>query len=98
MLALSEKAAEAVSTVVDNTSYAPNETGGIRIALAETATDRVALVASVAEQPARDDDVVEALGARVFVDPRLSSTVADKELDATMQDGRVLFRLQDQVA
>jgi iron-sulfur cluster assembly protein len=49
---------------------------------------------AMASSPAADETVVHAAGARVFLDPAGVVALADKRLDARLQDQSVRFFLQ----
>lgn len=66
---------------------------GVRIAVDST-TDSVTV--EPVGQPAEGDQVVENLGARVFLDSGAATRLADKALDASVQnDGAVQFAVVD---
>jgi len=52
---------------------------------------------SVAALPSEDDEVVEEQGARVFLDPEAASLLADKVLDASVEQNQVAFTLAEQI-
>lgn len=88
MLTLTPDAASAVRAIVA-ASELPSEAGGLRIA-ADPAER--ALTLSLAAVPAEDDEVVDAGGARVFLDEPAAQLLDDKVLDAGPDDqGRVQF-------
>lgn len=90
MLALTAKAALAIREITDQTGL-PAETG-LRISASASKGNGVpGLDIQVAEEPEPFDQVVEADGARVFLDPDASTVLADKWLDATVQQGRARF-------
>jgi len=93
MLELTESAAEAVRALMaasDETA----ETGGLRVA-AEQEGDMVSLEFNVVVLPGEDDEVIEELGARVFLETTAASLLEDKVLDASVQDDRIAFMLTD---
>jgi Fe-S cluster assembly iron-binding protein IscA len=70
------------------------EGGGMRIASDPAAG---ALTLSLAPAPVGGDAVVDASGARVFLDSAALSVLDDKALDATVdQEGRVQFVVAEQ--
>lgn len=92
MLTLTENAQTIITGIVDS-AQAP-QTGGIRIA---QDAQGVGLNVTVAEVPEADDKVVEASGAKVFLDPSAAVALDDKVLDASaMPDGRVDFAINPQ--
>jgi Fe-S cluster assembly iron-binding protein IscA len=66
---------------------------GLRIATTP-GSDELSL--SVAQVPAEDDEILDENGARVFLEPRAATLLADSTLDATIDDhGRVKFSIID---
>jgi iron-sulfur cluster assembly protein len=85
MLVLTEAAAEAVKALTA-TPQAP-EGSGLRIASTTTApTDPGALEVSAAPGPAENDQVIDAAGAHVFLEPKAAAYLADKVLDAEVDE------------
>lgn len=65
---------------------------GIRIATSPAAGNGAPkLEIEITDGPKSADQVVEADGARVFLDPDASTALDDKWLDATVQEGRAHF-------
>ena len=92
MLTLTENAQTVITGIVDG-AQAP-QTGGIRIAQDAEGTG---LSVTVAELPQAEDQVVEAAGAKVFLDPSAAVALDDKVLDASASpDGRVDFAIDPQ--
>lgn len=92
MLTLTENAQNVITGIVDGAQAPP--TGGIRIS---QDAEGSGLNVAVAEQPEPEDQVVEAAGAKVFLDPQAAVTLDDKVLDAAAQpDGRVDFAIGQQ--
>jgi iron-sulfur cluster assembly protein len=92
MLTLTTSAATMIRTVVDH-SGTP-EGSGIRIANDPAAGS---LTMSVAAVPAEDDQVLEADGARLFLDTQAATLLDDKTLDAAPDsDGGVQFGIVEQ--
>lgn len=88
MLTLTETAATAVKTI---SSQIPTEDGGLRIR--DTGPD-TGFELALAQEPQQGDAVVEAEGARVFVDSAASAALDDRVLDAEIgDDGSVRFAL-----
>lgn len=66
---------------------------GVRISLDPTGD---ALMVEPVERPAEGDELVENLGARVFLDSDAADLLDDKALDATVQDdGGIQFSVID---
>ncbi|WP_306233500.1 hypothetical protein [Agrococcus beijingensis] len=92
MLTLTENAQTVITGIVENASVA--STGGLRISqdLGGSSLD-----VAVAAAPQDDDQVVEAAGAKVFLDPSAAVVLDDKVLDASAaDDGRVDFTVGQQ--
>ena len=95
MLVLTEAAAEVVKSITD-TPQAPDGTG-LRITQSgqsgpEPGANTLGLAA--AAEPGDDDQVVEASGARVFMDSQAAVYLDDKVLDAEVDpQGNVHFTL-----
>ena len=93
MLVLTEAAAEAVKSVTST----PQARDGAGLRIASSAPDpdspdalRVTAVAG----PAENDHVIEAAGARVFVEPDAAVYLEDKVLDAQLDEyGKARFTL-----
>jgi iron-sulfur cluster assembly protein len=89
MLTLTTNAADTIRALVDGSEIP--DAGGLRIAKDPAAG---ALALSLAAVPAEDDQVVEAAGARLFLEPEAAVILEDKTLDATSDaEGRVQFGL-----
>src|SRR6266567_1756374 len=93
MLVLTEAAAEVVKSVT-STPQAPDG-AGLRIASAiPEPRDPSALQLTAAAAPREDDQVVEAAGARVFLEPQAAAYLEDKVLDAQFDEqGKAAFSL-----
>lgn len=93
MLALTHDAAMIIRSIVDQ-SPVPEE-GGLRI-VAEPVGEDAKLELSIAEEPDALDEVIEQDGAHVFLEPVASQALADKVLDASVEEGSVRFTVQQQ--
>ena len=92
MLTLTENAQTVIGGIVEHADAAA--TGGLRIAQEQ---DGAGLGVTVAAAPEADDQVVEAAGVRVFLDPSAATALDDKVLDASASDdGRVDFAVGQQ--
>lgn len=93
MLILTEAAAEVVKSVTSN-PQAPDG-GGLRIASSiPQPRDATALQVTAAEGPEDNDQVVEAAGAVVFLEPQAAAYLQDKVLDAQIDEqGNARFSL-----
>jgi iron-sulfur cluster assembly protein len=96
MLVLTNAAAEVVKSVT-SVPQAP-EGSGLRIASAvPEPRDASALQLTAAEGPRQEDRVVEASGARVFLEPHAAAYLDDKVLDAQFDEqGAAQFSLARQ--
>jgi Fe-S cluster assembly iron-binding protein IscA len=95
MLVLTPTAVEVVRTVTSAGPTPPS--GGLRIATASGGPHDGALELSVAPAPADDDQVIAGPGVQVFLDRRAAAYLADKVLDAGLDDdGRASFVLGEQ--
>ena len=92
MLVLTEAAAEVVKSITD-TPQAPDCTG-LRITQSGPEPGANTLGLAAAAEPGDDDQVVEASGARVFMDSQAAVYLDDKVLDAEVDtQGKVRFTL-----
>ncbi len=88
MLTLTENASTVVKTITDQTTE--NDTAGLRIS--HEGAD--ALQVAPAESPLEGDQVLVEDGARVFLEETAAQTLADKVLDAQVDDaGSVQFSI-----
>jgi iron-sulfur cluster assembly protein len=96
VLAITDTAAEAIRGIVS----APElpDGAGLRIATQPGSAPASALEVTVAETPAETDQVVDELGARVFVEADAVPLLDDKLLDAQIEGSRVGFTLSEQDA
>jgi Fe-S cluster assembly iron-binding protein IscA len=86
MLILTDTAAEVVKSIT-STPQAP-DSAGLRIASAAPESgDPAALQVTAATGPSENDQVVEASGARVYLEPEAAAYLDDKVLDAQV-DGQ----------
>lgn len=89
MLTMTDTAAEAVKTIVSHNSG--GDDGGVRI---HNTGQQDGFEFSVARAPEPEDTVVDAAGARVFLDQTATTALDDRVLDAELgQDGSVRFAL-----
>jgi iron-sulfur cluster assembly protein len=92
VLTLTDRAAETIRILTSQPGV-PADTG-LRMSLQDSEAGTLAL-ALAAPQP--DDDVIEEAGARVFVQRDAAAMVADRELDAQLDEqGRASFKLSMQ--
>jgi len=90
MLTLTPAAAQAVQALVANTQT-DDDTGGLRIAAQEAPDAQPGIRLALVDGPEPADAEIEASGAHVFLEPAVSEVLADKVLDARVDDGRVQF-------
>jgi iron-sulfur cluster assembly protein len=93
MLVLTETAAEVVKALT-TTEQAP-EGAGLRIASsAPEPADPGALQVSAAAGPSENDQVIEAAGAHLYLEPKAAAYLEDKVLDAQVDgQGQAHFSL-----
>jgi Fe-S cluster assembly iron-binding protein IscA len=99
MLALTPEATQAIERILK----APGvpDRAGLRIMPVGPSDDSEVtseLQVEVAEQPGDKDEVIEAHGARVFVEDTICGYLDDKLLDAEMVQERIRFSLAGQTA
>lgn len=99
MLTLTSEATEAIERILQ----APGvpDSAGLRIMPVAPSDESEAtseLQVEVAEGPGESDEVIEANGARVFVQDTLCGYLDDKLLDAEMVQERIRFSLAGQTA
>lgn len=92
MLTLTDNARHALQDIAEKAGL-PDD-GGLRIAQSQEQTGSFEL--SLVPSPAEGDDVIEAEGTRVFVEPTTSTVLADQQLDATASGEGVGFLLAPQ--
>jgi len=98
MLVLTEAAAEVVKSVT-STPQTPDGTGLRIVSAAPEPEDPGALTLAAAAGPGENDQVIEAAGARVFLDPQAAVYLDDKVLDAQLDEqGKAHFTLDMQDA
>ncbi len=98
MLVLTEAAAEAVKSVT-SAPPAPDGTGLRIVSSAPEPEDPGALQATAAAGPGENDQVIEAAGALVFLEPQAAAYLDDKVLDAQLDEhGEAQFTLGTQGA
>ena len=98
MLVLTEAAAEAVKSVT-STPQTPNGTGLRIVSSAPQPEDPGALRLAAVAGPDENDQVIEAAGARVFLEPQAAAYLDDKVLDAQLDEqGKAQFILGTQDA
>jgi len=93
MLVLTEAAAEAVKSVTS--APQAREGAGLRIASSVPQPQEPgALQVTAAPGPGQDDQVIEAAGARVFLEPQAAAYLEDKVLDGQIDaQGKARFSL-----
>jgi iron-sulfur cluster assembly protein len=93
MLVLTEAAAEVVKSVTSTTQIP--EQAGLRIASSDAEPENPnALQVTATSGPGENDQVIEAAGARVFLEPQAAVYLEDKVLDARVDEqGNAHFAL-----
>jgi Fe-S cluster assembly iron-binding protein IscA len=85
MLVLTEAAAEVVKSVT-STPQTPDGTGLRIVSSASESEDPGALQVTAPARPGENDQVIEAAGARVFLEPQVVAYLDDKVLDAELDE------------
>ncbi|TDE08472.1 Fe-S cluster assembly protein HesB [Jiangella asiatica] len=94
MLALTANAVSVIRSLVEEPEL-PRAIG-LRIAAAAPTNGASALSVELAARPGPGDQVIEAEGARVFLDPTAVAALEDKALDAHVgNQGQVSFEIRD---
>lgn len=99
MLSLTSDATQAIERILKAPGVPDN--AGLRIMpVGSTDESEVTseLQVEVADQPSERDEVIEANGARVFVEDSLCGYLDDKTLHAEMDQDRIRFSLAGQTA
>jgi iron-sulfur cluster assembly protein len=91
MLAITNDAADVIRGLMDSGA------GALRIAPAAPTSNGhgPALLLELAPEPEVEDEVVDADGAQVFVDPGIVPTLEDKVLDAHVDGEQLEFAVRD---
>jgi Fe-S cluster assembly iron-binding protein IscA len=93
MLMLTENAGAVINSLVDRPELPDGS--GLRIASPSDGSEQLTVATAVQPEPA--DQVVEQLGARVFVDSTAATILDDKVLDARVSEGgKVEFTISTQ--
>lgn len=93
MLRLTEIAAAAVANLVEGEGL---EKGGLRLTAERDEQGEIGIHIAVAPEPEEGDEVVDAHGARVFLDPSAADALEDKVLDAEAHGDHYHFSLDAQ--
>lgn len=93
MLTLTAEAVSAVRQLTKRPDM-PEDTG-LRIASVATGDGAATYAIDIAEAPLPTDQVVEAEGARVYLDQTAATEFDDKALDAEVEAGQVRFQLME---
>jgi iron-sulfur cluster assembly protein len=93
MLAVTRDAAIVIRGIV-HAAELP-EDSGLRITVEDADEERVGLGLDVVPEPEAHDQVVDTLGASVFLDPQAAQLLDDKVLDATFVDDTITFAIGD---
>jgi iron-sulfur cluster assembly protein len=96
VLVLTHDAAAVIRSIVESADI--SDEGGLRISARAITETEAALELAVAEEPEETDEVVEQEGAQVFLEPGVAEALADKVLDASVEEEGVTFRIEDQTS
>ncbi|MEU4573141.1 Fe-S cluster assembly protein HesB [Nonomuraea sp. ATR24] len=91
MLTLTTDAVAAIRDLTTQPETPPDT--GLRIAASSTNGSDRSLELSVSGGPHPEDQILEAEGVRVYLEPSAASFLDDKTLDAEMEDDRPSFRI-----
>jgi iron-sulfur cluster assembly protein len=87
---------EVTKTAIDVIKHIAPGAAGLRVSTSGGASGTQELQVEIAEEPQVDDQVVEAGGAQVFLEPRAADTLDDKVLDAVQDERGVRFAVMQQ--
>ncbi|MGI5282014.1 Fe-S cluster assembly protein HesB [Nonomuraea polychroma] len=91
MLTLTADAVAAIRDLTSQPETPPNT--GLRIASSSVDGPAGSLELSISGGPHPDDQILEAEGVRVYLEPTAASLLQDKTLDAEMLEDRPTFRI-----
>ena len=97
MLALTQKAVDAIHAIKASSDEVPDD-AGLRISAEAAEAEETSLHLAIVPAPAESDVVVEAEGEQIFLGPEVAGFLDDKVLDAQMDEGRVNFAIAPQAA
>lgn len=92
MLTVTAEAADAVKKLVEGSDVP--ETGGLRIYATPVNESEATLELTLAAEPEAADQVVDASGSHVFVEPSAAQFLEDKVLHATFEDQSIRFAIE----
>lgn len=87
---------EMTKTAIDVINHVAPGEAGLRVFTSGGERDAAALHVEIADAPKAEDQVVEADGAHVFLEPRAADTLEDKVLDAVQDERGVHFAVTPQ--
>jgi iron-sulfur cluster assembly protein len=93
MLVVTEQARDAIQAVVSSTEAGTD--AGVRVSVGRE-QDQPVFQLAVADVPIESDEVLEAEGARLFLEPEAAAVLDDKVLDASVEGDAVRFVIGDQ--
>jgi Fe-S cluster assembly iron-binding protein IscA len=85
MLTMTETASTLVRTITDQSVGSAE--GGLRISQSDSATD---FAVDVVPAPESADQIIEREGARVFLEEQAATTLADRVLDAQLDENNAV--------
>jgi Fe-S cluster assembly iron-binding protein IscA len=94
MLAVTDRAASAVSTLVDSADLPDN--AGLRFQRGTDAEGNAAIGVSMVSEPEADDQAVPAGSSSVYLAPEVSGMLDDQVLDAETSADGVAFTIRPQ--
>jgi iron-sulfur cluster assembly protein len=94
MLTLTDQAAEAIRSMIDDADAGPN--AGLRISGSTEGDGETALELEVAEGPSDGDETLESGGVHVYLDETAAAVLSDKQLDVHAHGDHFHFSIDEQ--
>ena len=98
MLEISSEAAEAIRDILASEGVPAGAAFRISAEPGPEPDDESGFAVTVMESPSPQDQVVAGEGVEVCVEPIAAELLDDKQLDASVSEGKVQFSLSDQAA
>ena len=93
MLTITADAATAIKGIVETADV---DGGGLRIYAEPQNDSQASLEIALAPEPGPSDQVLDAEGATVFLEPNAADFLDDKQLDADVEGDQIRFSVIDQ--
>ena len=96
MMTLTHSATDVIRELIASSEI--SDAGGLRMELSDPGVNgsQGGLAVSLVEQPAPDDEILDEGGIHVFLAPQAADLLGDKQLDATVEEGKVTFLVHEQ--